>query len=99
MVPAQPKQCQANQERGTSQWSESEVTRWIHARHVRLGIPGLQDSHLFTCVPWWDIVVCASACDFHSQLTKLTRKFKDELNTKYINLKCLISYPILVLSV
>ena len=56
----------------------------MHARHVRIGIPGLQYPHLFTCMPRRDVVVCAPASDRHDQLTMLTRKFKVELDTMHV---------------
>jgi hypothetical protein len=73
--------------RNLSQWNEGEG-HGTHARHVHIGIPGLQYPHLFTRLPWWDVVVCAPASDEHAQLTMLTRKFNDELNTTHV--KCLI---------
>lgn len=54
----------------------TRVSRGMHARHVRIGIPGLQYPNLFTCLPRWDVVVCAPGNDEHDQLTMLTREFK-----------------------
>ena len=57
---------------------------WMHARHIRVGIPGLQYPHLFTCLPHWDVIVCASKSQKHRQLTRFAPKFKDDLNATHV---------------